>query len=245
MQHENLIMNVMPLPFKFIDLTHTLHPEICGNTGIGGCGFEHEIKKDYKDFKDCDPQFKVQQIKMHAGIGTHIDAPLHCFADGKDIASIPLNELIVPVVVINVSATSHERFSLSTKDIEDFEHTYGKIKSGSLVLVYTGWEKHWATPTKYLNNMVFPSTSQEAAELLLERNIVGLGMDTISPDIPENGFPVHKMLLGAGKYIVENVANANKLPAVGAYCFALPIKAKDCAEAPIRMVGITFSSSSS
>ena len=86
--------------------------------------------------------------------------------------------------------------------------------------------------------MIFPSCSRDAAELLLERDIVSFGMDTISPDRPEDGFPVHKILLGSGKYIIENVANANKLPATGGYCFALPIKSFEGAEAPIRMIAM-------
>lgn len=229
----------MRLPFKLIDLTHGLNPNICGNTGIGGCGFKHTTKRDYNSFEG-DIKFKVQEITMHAGIGTHIDAPSHCYADGLDIASIPLEDLVAPVVVIDVSKKSHERYSVSVADILEFEKTHGKISDGSLVLIYTGWEKYWHDPKQYLNNMLFPSTSKEAAELLLERNIVGLGMDTISPDRPEDDFHVHRILLGANKYIVENVANIKNLPATGAYTFCLPIKSEGGTEAPVRLIGVSL-----
>lgn len=66
-----------------------------------------------------------------------------------------------------------------------------------------------------------------------------LGIDTLSPDNEVDGFPVHRLVLGSGKYIIENVANAGLMPPVGAYTFALPIKIQDGAESPIRLVAVT------
>lgn len=76
---------------KIIDLTHSLSPDTPQwNTG---CGFQSHIKSDYSDCKD-EVKFKVHQLEMSAGIGTHIDAPLHCFQHGKSIADIPLENLV-------------------------------------------------------------------------------------------------------------------------------------------------------
>ena len=107
------------------------------------------------------------------------------------------------------------------------------------MIFWTGWDRYWKQPEKYRNNLVFPSISVEAADFLLtERNITGLGIDTLSPDNPANGYPVHKLILGANKYIVENIANAGSLPPVGSYSLVLPMKIKDGTEAPVRMVGL-------
>ncbi len=57
-------------------------------------------------------------------------------------------------------------------------------------------------------------------------------------DREEDGFPVHQLLLNSGKYIIENIANCNKLPPTGASIIALPIKVKNGTEAPIRLVGV-------
>ncbi|MEI8296220.1 MAG: cyclase family protein [Alphaproteobacteria bacterium] len=105
------------------------------------------------------------------------------------------------------------------------------------MVIHTGWERYWGVPEKYRNNLVFPSVSAEAALALQMRQIVGLGIDTLSPDLPEDGFPVHQLILGAGKYIVENIANASKLPPMGAYILAFPMKIQGGTEAPIRLVG--------
>lgn len=220
--------------FIFIDLTHALRLEM--PSWSGGCGFEHTLRDDY------DPsalyQFRTYDIHMQAGMGTHMDAPAHCFPEGRSITDLSLNECIAPCVVIDVSEQSHERYSLSPQDVETFEAQYGVIPSGCFVIVYTGWDRYWNTPDKYRNNHVFPSISKEAASIFLDRQIVGLGIDTLSPDRPEDGFPVHQLILGTGKFIVENVANASKLPPIGAYSLALPMKIQGGTEAPLRLVGV-------
>ncbi len=222
---------------KLIDLTHTITPSIPCWNGPQSCGFQHEIKLDYTD-GNSDPGFRVQQIRMHAGIGTHMDAPAHCVRGGKSIAELELDSFLAPCVVIDVSKLAHERFSLGRNELKEFENDYGKIAPGSFVIVYTGWEKFWGSPEKYHNQYVFPCVSEDVALALLDRKIVGLGIDTFSPDRPESGFPVHQHILGAGKYIVENIANASTLPPTGAYTLALPIKTMEGTEAPVRLVGL-------
>lgn len=221
--------------FEFIDLTHVLTPDI--PHWDTGCGFKLAVTLNY-DKCTTDVKFRVQQVSMAAGIGTHMDAPAHCISGAKTIDKIPLEQLIAPCVVINVSDKTHEKYSVSVNDIKDFEEKYGRINSGTFVIIYTGWDKFWQQPEKYRNNLIFPCVSKEAAELLLQREIVGLGIDTLSPDRSGEGFPVHNILLSAGKYIVENVNNANKLPPVGANVFVMPIKIQDGTEAPVRLIGL-------
>lgn len=222
-------------PYKIIDLTHTL--EETTPSWHGSCGFKHEVKLDYCDC-ETPVKFRVQQIKMHAGIGTHIDAPSHCVAHGKNVEELALENLAAPCVMIDVSGSAHAGYSVTVQDIEAFEKTHGVIEEKSFVIVRTGWEKFWSTPTEYRNDHMFPSVSYEAAILLLQRHIAGLGIDTLSPDRPESGYPVHAALLGAGCYIVENVANSASLPPKGSFTLALPIKTKGGTEAPIRLVGL-------
>lgn len=224
-------------PFKLIDLTHSLSPEIPG--WDVGCGFEHHLHHDY------DPtslyQFRTHKIQMNEGMGTHIDAPAHSFAGGRTITDLDVNELIAPCVVIDVSKQAHETYVATLLDVTNFEDEYGYIEDGSFVIFYTGWDKYWQQPEKYRNNLLFPSVSHEAAQFLLaERKIAGLGIDTLSPDNPQNGYPVYKAVLGANKYIVENIANARSLPPKGSYSLCLPIKIKNGTEAPMRLVGIIF-----
>ncbi len=220
----------------FIDLTHQVHPEI--PTWDMTCGY---YIKTMRDYKHCEGEYKFrsQALDIRASAGTHIDTPSHCFEGAADVSEIPLKDLIVPCAVINVSNHAHERYKATVKDIEQFEQQYGTIQPNSFVMFYTGWSKHWSNPQKYHNGLIFPSISAEAAKLLLQRNIVGLGIDTLSPDCDEKGSFVHALILGANKYIIENInANAEKLPATGATLLVMPLCVKDAAESPIRLIGI-------
>lgn len=221
--------------FKLVDLTHPLSADV--PTWNGSCGFCLEIKKDY------DQMFRVQQIKMHAGIGTHMDAPSHRIQGGLSIADISLEQLFVPASVIDVSKKAGADYEVSCEDIENYEAAYGLIPQNSLVIAYTGWSRFWLDSTNYRNidakgQMHFPAFSAKAAELLLKREIAGIAIDTLSPDCLDTTFPVHKLVLGAGKYIIENIANCSQIPPQGSYVIALPLRAEGGTESPIRAVAL-------
>ncbi len=225
--------------YRAIDLTHPLHEKI--PTWSGGCGFRLEVKLDYSQ------GLRVQSVKSHAGVGTHIDAPSHFIQNSWNIADIPLESLIVPLSVLNVSHKMAPDLFITKEDIEAFERGYGKIQKHSLFAAYTGWSKYWPSPDQYRNpdasgKMHFPGFSEKAALLLLSREIVGLGIDTLSPDGSINGpgvrYPVHERILGAKKYIIENFANLDQMPSIGAYVIALPPRSQDATESAARIVGL-------
>lgn len=235
MQKATKLRDIMTFPYKLIDLTHELESTI--PTWNGGCGFNHDVHIDYSDCESED-KFRVMKLKMHAGNGTHMDAPSHCIPGGKYIHDFDVNDLVMPCVVIDASDKCFERYSLTAQDIADFESKHGSIAKGSCVMIKSGWSKFWNEPLKYHNNHVFPSASREAAELLLERGVSAIGIDTLSPDRPEDGFTVHKAFLGAGKIIIENVANLDNMPSIGSFVMVLPIKIRNGTEAPVRLVGL-------
>lgn len=226
----------MNFPYHIIDLTHTLDEN--SPSWDGECGFHNEIMLDYTDCPTED-KLRVQQFKMHAGIGTHMDAPAHIIPGGQTIDQMAIAQFAASCIVIDVSFAKNERYSVRPEDIEAFEQRYGRISPGTFVMIKTGWERFWNDGDKYRNNHIFPSISKQAAEVLLKRGVCGIGIDTLSPDRPEDGFPVHQLFLGSGKYIIENVANLSSLPITGSFIVALPIKAKNATEAPVRLIGLT------
>lgn len=228
-------MKLFAEKFKIIDLTYSLDENV--PTWNGSCGFHQELKLDYEG--GC----RVYSYKCHAGIGTHMDAPSHFIPGGKDIGDISLEQLIVPVSLIDVRDKAHADFFLSAQDILDFEKKHGVIPPKSLVIGYTGWGKYWNDVDKYRSpdaqgKMHYPGFSAEAAELLLQRQIAGIGIDTLSPDGSHKSFPVHHLILGAGKYILENLANLDQMPSSGAYAIVLPMKVRAGTEAPVRAIAL-------
>ena len=233
-EHRNAT-SLRKFPYRMIELTHLLCPEV--PTWNGSCGFCLEVKKDY------DQMFRVQQIKMHAGVGTHMDAPSHRIQGSASIADIPLEQLIVPASLIDVSEKAHGDYELSVEDIEKYERKYGKIHADSLVIAHTGWGRFWSDSDAYRNvddqgQMHFPAFSKEAAEFLVERNVAGIAIDTLSPDCLDLNFPVHKIFLEAGKYIIENIANASHMPPAGGYVISFPLRIEGATESPARIIGL-------
>src|SRR5215467_8188959 len=164
--------------------------------------------------------------------GTHMDAPAH-FPPGKTtVDKIAPEKLFVPAVVLDVTkeAERDPDYQLSAKDVQASEQKHGSIPRGAIVLLRTGWSARWPDVARYRNQdvngkMHFPGFSAEAAKVLLSHNVSGLGCDTLSID-PGNSpdFPVHHLVLGAGVYQLENLADLRGLPEAGAFLIAAPIK---------------------
>ena len=181
--------------------------------------------------------------------GTHLDAPIH-FAEGKQtVDQIPIDKLVGPAIVIDVSAAvaTDRDYRLSPADVSAWEAKHGRIPSGSIVLVHTGWGKFWGDKKAYLgtdkagdtSNLHFPGISKEAAALLAERKVDAVGLDTPSLDHgPSRDFAAHRAFAAANVYGLENVANLDRLPPIGATLIALPMKIKGGTGGPTRIIAI-------
>jgi len=120
---------------------------------------------------------------------THMDAPAH-FPPGKfTLDQIPVAHFFGPAVVIDVreEVGKDPDYRLSTARIEKWEAAHGRIPSGAIVMMCTGWASRWPDQARYRNMdangvMHFPGFSVESAKLLIARGAVGLGVDTLSID---------------------------------------------------------------
>lgn len=219
----------------FIDLSHAVSASI--PTWNDNDSFKQETMLDYKDCTT-DVKFCVQRFATINGIGTHIDAPAHCIQGNITVDHIPLVSLVVPCIVIDIRHKATAEYELSVDDLTAFENRHGKIASGTLVAINTGWNRFWHDKKLYRNNLIFPCVSKEAAQFLVQRGVIGIAIDTLGVDKGTSGYPAHQVLLSNNLYIIENVTNLDKLPAIGSYVIALPMKIEHATEAPIRVIGI-------
>lgn len=182
--------------------------------------------------------------------GTHLDAPIH-FGEGRWASDeIPVDRLIGPGVVIDVSAqaAADADYRLTRADVEAWEAEHGAVPEGAIVLLRTGWGQYWPDALRYLgddtpgdaSNLHFPSYGQDAAELLVnERGVAVLGVDTASIDHgPSTDFIVHQIANGANVPGLENVAHLDRVPATGAWILALPMKIAGGSGGPLRIVAL-------
>jgi kynurenine formamidase len=182
--------------------------------------------------------------------GTHLDAPIH-FAEGRQAADeIPLERLVAPAVVIDVTrqAGADADYRLEVNDVRGWESRHGRIRKGSIVLLRTGWAARWPDAKGYFGDdtpgdasrLHFPSYGAEAARILVEERRVGvLGVDTASIDHgPSKDFAVHQIAAAANVPGLENLADLGELPESGAWVMALPMKIGRGSGGPVRVVAL-------
>ena len=182
--------------------------------------------------------------------GTHLDAPSHFAVGGDDAAEIPLEQLILPGIVIDLSeaAAADPDYLVTPEDVLAWEDEHGRVLEGSAVLIRTGWAARWPDALAYLGddtpgetgNLHFPGIGEAAARLLVEERRAGLlGIDTASID---NGrstdFVAHQIGAAAGVPNIENVGDLSALPPTGFLLAALPMKIEGGTGAPVRIVAL-------
>jgi kynurenine formamidase len=182
--------------------------------------------------------------------GTHLDAPIHFAEKGRTTEQIPLEQLIAPAIVIDVSAAAGKDrdYRLTPADVLRFEKQHGSIARGTIVLVRTGWSRHWPQAKAYLGDdtagdaskLSFPSYGADAARLLVEeRGVAALGIDTASIDYGRStDFQVHRLAAARNVPGFENLTNLDRLLARGAIVIALPMKIAGGSGGPLRAVAL-------
>ncbi|MEN8183562.1 MAG: cyclase family protein [Myxococcota bacterium] len=184
--------------------------------------------------------------------GTHLDAPIH-FAEGRQtVDEIPLERLMGPARVVDVSSAAEKDpdYAITRDDLERFEAEHGRIPPGAVVLLRTGFSERWPDRARYLGTeergpdavarLHFPGLHPDAARWLLsERDIAAVGLDTASIDPGESTlFESHRVLLAGNVPVFENVAHLGELPPSGAYVIALPMKIGGGSGAPLRIIAL-------
>lgn len=182
--------------------------------------------------------------------GTHLDAPIHFAENGLTADRLPLSRLLAPAVVIDVTAeAARDRdYQLTVDDVRAFEARYGRIAPGTIVLLKTGWSRHWPNARAYLGDdtpgdaskLSFPSFGVDSARLLVEgRKVAAIGVDVASIDHGRSkDFMVHRIAMAAGVPGFENLTNLEKLPATGFVLVALPMKIEGGSGGPLRAIAI-------
>jgi kynurenine formamidase len=178
--------------------------------------------------------------------GTHLDAPIH-FPPGKTtLDQIPPRQFFGTAVIFDVRSESaaDADYLLPVERIGDWEGRHGRIPEGAIALLRTGWSSRWPDVRSYRNQdaagrMHFPGFSVEAVQRLIERNVSGIGCDTMSVDCgASDQFAVHRLALGAGLYHLENLADLSELPERGAFLVVAPIKLEGGSGGPVRVFAL-------
>jgi kynurenine formamidase len=204
---------------SILDLTHTWGPDFPMYPGAEQPTFEVIVTIESGGF------FK-SKLTLDEHTGTHMDAPIHFAEDGASADMLAPENFIAPLVVVDISgrAASDPDAQGMVDDILAWESEHGALPAGAFVALNAGWDAMVDDPESYLNLDAegvphFPGWHPDATAMLVnERDIVGMGVDTVSLDFgASTDFGTHLTLLPAGKFGIENLANLGSAPASGAW----------------------------
>ncbi len=183
--------------------------------------------------------------------GTHLDAPIHFARDRWRADEIPLDRLIGPALVIDVSSAALENrdYLIGPPDLAGWEASHGELPAGVIVLLRTGYGRFWPDAEKYLGTarrgqegvaeLHFPGLSREAALWLADRKVSAVGIDTASIDYGQSQeFEAHRVLFEANVPAFENLAALDQLPEGEFTVLALPMKIAGGSGGPLRIVAV-------
>jgi kynurenine formamidase len=218
---------------RLVDLTHPVEDGMLTYPGLPGpvLGI-HLSRADSTAHYAPGTQFEMGTISMVGNTGTYLDAPWHRFADGTDLAGLPLERTAaVPGLVVDVTGSTDrgiEALSLETLDV-----------AGRAVLLHTGWDRHWRT---FAYGSGAPFLTGAAARLLAERGAALVGIDSVNIDDsgPTSGGerPAHTALLAAGIPVLEHLTGLGSLPPEGFALHAAPVPVRRFGTFPVRAYAV-------
>jgi kynurenine formamidase len=155
---------------------------------------------------------------------------------------------VAPACVIDCSkaVAADESFVLQPAYIEAWEARHGRIPKGAWALMRTDWSKRTA-PAAFLNMKEdgphVPGPSAAAVRLLIERDVVGWGVEAVGTDAGqafafEPAFPAHNLMHGANKLGLASLCNLDQLPPVGAVLITPPLKIEKGSGSPLRVLAL-------
>ena len=160
----------------------------------------------------------VTRLTLGSHTGTHVDAPLHFLPGGAAVDRLPLEALVGPALVLDLT---HLDADVSAADV--------LIPEGATrLLLRTRNSRLWERGEFVAEHL---AVAPAAARLLVERGVRLVGVDYLSVGSPET----HRILLEAGVVALEGLDLRGIEP--GEYLLAaLPLRLVGVDGAPARVV---------
>lgn len=158
----------------------------------------------------------------------------------ENVGAIATRGVLIDVAAFKGVSQLEGGYEITRADLTGaLERQRTEVRSGDVVLLHTGWGSLWLTDNAKFGASA-PGIGLEAAEYLVDREVVLVGADTWSMEVvpnpnPELQFPVHQLLIPRnGIYIFENLVTED-LARDRAYEFAFffaPLKLKGATGSP-------------
>ena len=211
---------------RIIDVSHTIEDGMITYHGLPGPRIcDYLSREASRERYAAGTEFQIGEITMIGNTGTYVDSPFHRYADGADLAELPLASLVDLELVI-VRHDPGERRAITSIDLDESE------VQGRAILFNTGWDRHWRSSQYHVGH---PYLTGELAQRLVDMRAVLVGIDSLNIDCTDDGSrPVHSTLLRAGIPIVEHLRGLGEAPNTGGRFFAAPAKVRAFGTFPVR-----------
>jgi arylformamidase len=217
-------------PDRLVDLNHVITPGMTTYPGLPGPEITpHLTREASRDRYAAGTEFTIDRISMVGNTGTYLDSPFHRYADGADLAGLPLDAVAdLPTVVVRLTGSAER--GIGPRAVAPYE------VDGAAVLLHTGWDRHWGTDT-YGHGA--PYLTGAAATALVERGARLVGIDSVNIDDAEtDDRPAHSVLLAAGVPVLEHLTGLGRLPATGARLHTAPPRVAGFGTFPVRAYAV-------
>ncbi len=150
--------------------------------------------------------------------GTHVDPPAHFDATGRTMDQIPLEQMILPLVVLDNTPyqAGDPDHAFGVADLEAWEQEHGRVPKGAFAALRTDMYKDWSADPARFKRHPFPAWSLPTVKALFdERGVVAIGHEALDTDVTPQ-MESETWLLRQGHYQIEVMANLDQVPATGA-----------------------------
>jgi len=229
---------------RFVDLTQSFRPGIPHPAGLPD--------EERTTLFDHGTDGFQTHLYSHVGQwGTHVDPPVHFVEGGRCLDEIPVDEMVLPLVVFDISdiGRTDPDYELRVEDVLAWEDRYGRVPAGAFAALRTDWSKRWPDPVAMANRDAdgvahWPAWSVPALRFLCEeRHITACGHETTDTDagyvVTGLAWPAEAFLLHQDKYQIELMANLDSVAPAGAVIVASFPKAEKGSGFPARAFAIT------
>ena len=201
---------------RIVDLSHPIRDGLITYPGLPGPEIGPYLTRE-QSRRQYAPgtEFQIDTITMVGNTGTYLDSPFHRYADGVDLAGLPLESCVdLPAVLARTAGSGTRAVDAGALAALDL--------AGRAVLLHTGGDAHWGDPG-YASGA--PYLTEAGARWLADRGARLVGIDAVNIDDIEGGGhrPAHSILLRAGIPIVEHLTGLGQLPPAGFRFTAAPI----------------------
>jgi hypothetical protein len=122
---------------RHIELSHVISDGLITYPGLPGPEITpHLTREDSRARYDPGTEFAIDRITMVGNTGTYLDSPFHRYADGTDLAGLPLESLVdLPVALVRVVGSGSRGVDVGALAAHDVK--------GCAVLLHTGGDAGW------------------------------------------------------------------------------------------------------